>query len=216
DDEQMMGPRLLIVNPLRWEIAHVAFFQEYWLLRHLRGFEPMKPLPHLDPDKLYDSARVAHDTRWDLPLPSKRDTIAYTTRILERVIECVDSAPVDGDEYFLQLALFHEDMHNEAITYTRQTLEFRSPTFMQNDSEAQIPAEICPTSKLGDAFIPGGAFRLGSEPNTGFVFDNEQWAQEVTVAPFSISRTAVTQAEFAEFVNDGGYSRRELWCKAGW
>src|SRR5262245_25345706 len=103
DDEQMMGPRLLIVNPLRWEIAHVAFFQEYWLLRHLRGFEPMKPLPHLDPDKLYDSARVAHDTRWDLPLPSKRDTIAYTTRILERVIECVDSAPVDGDEYFLQL-----------------------------------------------------------------------------------------------------------------
>src|SRR5262245_66609428 len=80
DDERMIGPRLAIVNPLRWEIAHVAFFQEFWLLRHLRGHEAIRPSEHLDPDKLYDSARVAHDTRWDLPLPSKRDTIAYTRR----------------------------------------------------------------------------------------------------------------------------------------
>jgi gamma-glutamyl hercynylcysteine S-oxide synthase len=71
DDEQMIGPRLPIVNPLRWEIAHVAFFQEFWLLRHLRGRDAIRPVPHLDPDKLYDSALVHHDTRWDLPLPSK-------------------------------------------------------------------------------------------------------------------------------------------------
>ena len=64
NDEQMMGPRLPIVNPLRWEIAHVAFFQEFWLLHHLRGFKPIEPLPHLDPDNLYDSARVVHNSRW--------------------------------------------------------------------------------------------------------------------------------------------------------
>src|SRR5262245_38036811 len=87
DDGRMIGPRLAIVNPLRWEIAHVAFFQEFWLLRHLRGFDAIRPAPRLDPDKLYDSARVAHDTRWDLPLPSKRETVAYTGRILDRVIE---------------------------------------------------------------------------------------------------------------------------------
>src|SRR5215510_11901917 len=97
DDEQMMGPRLPIVNPLRWEIAHVAFFQEFWLLRHLRGLEAIEPLPNLDPDKLYDSARVAHDTRWDLPLPVKRDTLTYTEKILERVIENVRNKPVPGD-----------------------------------------------------------------------------------------------------------------------
>jgi DinB superfamily len=84
DDEQMTGERLAVVNPLRWEIAHVAFFQEFWLLRHLRGFDATKPAPHLDPDKFYDSARVAHDTRWDLPLPSMRETIAYMRRILDR------------------------------------------------------------------------------------------------------------------------------------
>src|SRR5262249_58038289 len=77
DDEQMIGPRLAIVNPLRWEIAHVAFFQEFWLLRHLRGFDAIRPAPHLDPDKLYDSARVAHHPPLELPLPSDRETIAY-------------------------------------------------------------------------------------------------------------------------------------------
>jgi iron(II)-dependent oxidoreductase len=219
DDEQMIGPRLAIVNPLRWEIAHVAFFQEFWLLRHLRGHEAIRPAEALDPDKLYDSARVAHDTRWDLPLPSKQDTIAYTQRILDRVIE--ETIRNDGRElrdargfdeaYFLELSLLHEDMHNEAITYTRQTFGVRSPAFRRNE-----PAEAGTTNAIGDAQIPGGRFLLGSEPDTGFVFDNEQWAHEVEVEPFSISRAAVAQAEFAEFVNDGGYQRREWWSDEGW
>src|ERR1051326_6389615 len=50
DDEQMIGPRLDIVNPLRWEIGHVAWFQEYWVLRHLCGREPLLA----NGDALYD------------------------------------------------------------------------------------------------------------------------------------------------------------------
>jgi gamma-glutamyl hercynylcysteine S-oxide synthase len=71
--EQMIGPRLAIVNPLRWEIGHVAWFQEYWILQHFRKESPTR----LEGDSLYDSARIAHDTRWDLPLPSKAETLAY-------------------------------------------------------------------------------------------------------------------------------------------
>src|SRR5262245_57440646 len=225
DDEQMIGPRSPIVNPLRWEIAHVAFFQEFWLLRHLRGLDPIRPAPHLDSDQLYDSARVAHDTRWDLPLPSKQDTIAYTRRILDRVIEETirngsrELRDADGydEAYFLELSLLHEDMHNEAITYTRQTLGLRNPFPLRNGSATNVPAESGTTNaSLGDAQIPGGKFMLGSRDDSGFVFDNEQWAHEVEVRPFSISRAAVTQAEFAEFVNDSGYRRREWWSDEGW
>ena len=61
-DEQLIGPRLQIVNPLQWEIGHLAWFQEFWVLRHFGGQPPI--LAH--GDELYDSARVAHDTRWDL------------------------------------------------------------------------------------------------------------------------------------------------------
>ncbi|HEX9423416.1 MAG TPA: DinB family protein, partial [Pyrinomonadaceae bacterium] len=82
NDEQMMGPRLQIVNPLRWEIAHVAWFQEIWILRHLGRHPPI--LQH--GDKLYDSARVSHDTRWDLLLLTRDETLSYMQQVLERVI----------------------------------------------------------------------------------------------------------------------------------
>src|SRR5262249_170628 len=154
---------LAIVNPLRWEIAHVAYFQEFWLLRHLRGAAPIKPAGDLDPDKLYDSARVAHDTRWDLPLPSKAETIAYTDRILDRVIEEAsrtagrELADAEGydEAYFMHLSLLHEDMHNEAISYTRQTLGYGAPRFSigGGETERQRDGEA---GSLGDALIPGG------------------------------------------------------------
>ena len=68
-DEQLMGPRLAIVNPLRWEIAHVAWFQEQWVLRHGLGEAPIRA----DGDALYDSSAVPRDVRWDLPLTSRAD-----------------------------------------------------------------------------------------------------------------------------------------------
>src|SRR5437773_5539209 len=82
-DEQLVGPRLSIVNPLRWEIGHLAWFQEFWMLRHLGGQPPI--LAH--GDSLYDSARVDHDTRWDLPLLTREGTLGYMARTLDRVIE---------------------------------------------------------------------------------------------------------------------------------
>src|SRR6266850_6128896 len=83
DDQQLIGPRLRIVNPLRWEIGHVAYFQEFWCLRHFQGKQPILAKA----DQLYDSARVSHDTRWDLPLPSRQETLAFMHRVLERVSE---------------------------------------------------------------------------------------------------------------------------------
>ncbi|MGH9961634.1 MAG: DinB family protein, partial [Pyrinomonadaceae bacterium] len=73
NDVQLMGPRLQIVNPLCWEIGHVAWFQEFWLLRRLGGQPPILK----QGDELYDSARVAHDSRWDLPLLKRDETLAY-------------------------------------------------------------------------------------------------------------------------------------------
>lgn len=84
-DEQLIGPRLDTVNPLRWEVGHVGWFAEYWCLRHLHGEHPLLG----NGDSLYDSARLAHDTRWDLPLLSRGETLAYLSRVLDRVIELV-------------------------------------------------------------------------------------------------------------------------------
>jgi iron(II)-dependent oxidoreductase len=211
DDEQLFGPRLDIVNPLLWEIGHVAWFQEKWVLRHARRRPPLRA----DGDALYDSAAVPHDKRWDLPLPARADTLAYMRQVEEQVLEVLAGRePTPEEAYFIQLSVFHEDMHAEAFTMTRQTLAYPQPRFTSADGGA-LGASV--TGGLrGDVTVPGGTFLLGAQPEDGFVFDNEKWAHPVALAPFAIARAPVTQAEFAAFVADGGYRRAELWSAEGW
>src|SRR6266481_8564416 len=124
---QLFGPRLAIVNPVLWELGHVAWFQELWCLR-LRSDESLSESALDGADALYDSAKVAHDTRWELPLPDVSATLKYQDRVLDRVLARLEREP--GNEWFLyfaQLALFHEDMHAEAFHYTRQTLGYADP-----------------------------------------------------------------------------------------
>jgi len=173
-DEQMMGSRLEIVNPLLWEIGHVAWFQEYWALRHLNGLSPILP----NGDALYDSAKVAHETRWDIPLPSRTQTLAYLQDVLDRIIDRGAAKDADGKAaYFLTLGLFHEDMHDEAFGYTRQTLGYPRPSFHSVGENPQSTEDSATQGSLaaqsGDTQIPGGRFLLGSVPDRPFVFDNE-------------------------------------------
>jgi hypothetical protein len=79
DDEQLLGPQLDIVNPLMWELGHLAWFQEYFVLRQLAGRKPLRA----DADELWNSSTVAHDTAWDLVLPSRADTLAHTHAVPE-------------------------------------------------------------------------------------------------------------------------------------
>jgi iron(II)-dependent oxidoreductase len=204
DGERLLGPKLRIVNPPLWEIGHVAWFQEHWCLRQRPGGGLADSiLPRAD--ALYDSSAVAHDTRWDLPLPDLAATRAYGEAVLERVRERLAREPENASlRYFVRLATFHEDMHAEAFLYTRQTLGYAEPGL---DASAPVLA-------AEDIEVEGGRFLLGAPPSADFVFDNEKWAHEVEVAPFRIARSPVTNAQFLAFVEDGGVAPR-YWKKEG-
>jgi iron(II)-dependent oxidoreductase len=205
---EWLGPRLEIVNPPLWEIGHLAWFQEFWCLRG-GDFRVPSILAHAD--QLYDSARVAHDTRWNLPLPGLDGTLAYLEAVLYRTREKLDAEPQNQAlAYFAELALYHEDMHGEAFAYTRQTLGYRKP-----HNVSAIDAFHGGGPLPGDVAVRGGDFRLGAEVTDGFVFDNEKWAHTVALAPFRIARAPVTNAEFLNFVEDGGYARAEFWDVQG-
>lgn len=209
-DQAMLGPRLDIVNPPLWEIGHAAWFQEKWVLRRHGA-----PSIRADADAIYDSTAIPHDVRWDLPLPTREQTHRYRDDVRDRVIERLEHAERE-DIYFVLLSVFHEDMHAEAFTYTRQTLGYPAP---QLDGPAPIEARAEVRKHPGadgDVEIPGGTFHLGATRDEPFVFDNEKWAHSVEVAPFRMLRTAVTQKEFAAFVEDGGYRQRRFWNDTGW
>lgn len=204
-DDELRVPLLDTVNPILWELGHVGYFAEFWTLRALHGLQPILR----DADRLYDSATISHDERWQLGLPDRRETLAFLDEQLESMTARLNGDTTAASRYLHRLALHHEDMHAEALLYTRQTLGYRVP----NGERARAP-EAGPLP--GDVTIPAGSYRIGARPDDPFVFDNEKWEHEVELASFRIARSPVTNAEFVDFVEDGGYAEQRYWSDDGW
>lgn len=203
-------PCIPIVNPPLWELGHVAWFQEIWCLRYSRESRgPVRGSMLERADRVFDSSRVAHDTRWDLDLPSPAGVHAYLANTLERTLESLAELPPEADRYFYELALLHEDMHGEALLMTLQTLGLPAPDLPGlAPGKAQAPAR--------DVAFAGGRFGMGSLPSESrFVFDNEKWRHDVDVAPFAMSSRPVTQGEYAEFARDRGAGIPAHWRREG-
>lgn len=202
------------LNPPLWELGHIGWFQESWVGRNLNrhlgrqcdGATPRLASIEVNADRWWDSSMVAHDTRWSLDLPDLAQTKAYLLETLESTLDLLEKAP-DTDEalYFYRLALFHEDMHAEALIRMAQTLG--------------LPLDVNrpgPGALRDAMLVPATRWSLGLTGLEGFSFDNERPAHEVSVPEFEIDAQAVTWAQFVEFVDDGGYDRPELWHPRGW
>ena len=142
DDEQLMGPKLPSVNPLRWEIGHVAHFYEYFILRQL--YKNESALGERA-DQLYDSITINHDLRWDLPLPTRAETLAYMQTVFNRLAERLDSGmATEQDSFIYQFGIFHEDMHTEAgparFYLTRYSLLSHKLVFAAHRAWTSCPA----------------------------------------------------------------------------
>lgn len=205
------------LNPPLWELGHIAWFQEWWIGRnrerakgvacdpdHVRG----KPLM-AGADQLYDSSRVAHGSRWHLPLPDLAATRDYLAVILAQTLALLDELPEDAahaDLYFFRLVALHEEMHAEAACYMARALGIALP------GQAPPAAVAAPAGVL---HVPAQKFVLGSS-GPGFAFDNELQAHEVELAAYEIDDQPLSWSRFMPFVTAGGYRRRECWSEEGW
>ncbi len=212
DGADWLGPKVSTINPPLWELGHLAWFWEKWLLR--AGGVRVRSVVLPDPDALYDSMAVPHGARWNVPLPSPDDTWAYLDAVLARVGERLiaeDLAARDGAAlgYFTQLCTFHQDMHNEAFAIRRQLLGLPAPAL-------GVAAAASAALQQADIDFEQGVHLQGAHAHGGFVFDNEKWAHAVDSPAYAIAARPVNQEEFAGFVDDHGYRRREWWSAAGW
>jgi len=209
DYKQLMGPRnLATINPLPWEIGHVAYFHELWCLRHRHQLDSFLD----DADSLYDSITIDHDDRWDLPIPPMDDIYDYMNQVVTREIELLENEDhSDKAMYLYRYALFHEDMHTEAFTYTRQTLCHPAPSLTPEPRQPESAGALD-----GDVHVPACEYHLGARPEDGFCFDNEKWAHPVNIDAFDIARAPVTNSQYLKFVEADGYYVMDYWDEAGW
>src|SRR5215210_3769022 len=81
-NDEMLGPRGHFIEPPLWEMGHVGWFQEYWILRHLDGAVSLLP----GGDAIYDAFHVSYTRRWDHAYPSRAATCEYITEVLRRCV----------------------------------------------------------------------------------------------------------------------------------
>lgn len=203
------------LNPPRWEWGHIAWFQDYWIARNRQRElgsacdpdHPRAPSPLPEADAWYDSGRVAHETRWGLPLPDLEGTFAYLAQVQARTLAELDALPADAGHdalYFFRLVALHEAMHAEAGAYMALRLGAPLP-----------PHEPSPLPSGARIAVPAQRFRLGSG-GPGFAFDNELAGREVGLDAFEIDAQPVSWKQFQDFVEADGYAQRQWWSEEGW
>jgi len=205
-------PYLRTVNPPAWESAHVGWFQEYWCLR-FRGDATPLPARLDNADPLLNSAIIPHQERWKHPELTWESVRDYLACELEDTLEALERS-TPAQRYFFQLALFHEDMHGEALLMSLQTLGLPEPRW---ERRPPLPAPRPAKEFVGrDVEFAGGEFEMGSPPGPDFAFDNEKPVCRIAIAPFALATAPVTNGEYLEFVKAGGYGRQDCWTARGW
>jgi iron(II)-dependent oxidoreductase len=210
--QQRDFPNLRAVNPPAWELAHIGWFQEFFCLRFRDRDEPL-PARLADADALLNSSIIPHERRWALPALTSEGVLDYLTLEFRDTIEALPASTPEQRCLF-QLALLHEDMHGEALLMSLQTLGLSEPNWQKRPT-LPLP-EAAKDFACSEVEFAGGEFEMGSPPAPDFAFDNEKPVHRVTIAPFALASTQVSNAEYLDFVEAGGYSRQHLWTAEGW
>ncbi|WP_240635999.1 SUMF1/EgtB/PvdO family nonheme iron enzyme [Caldimonas tepidiphila] len=204
-----------LLPPPAWLLGHVGWFQERWIARNLqrlRGATADPEGPRLasvesQADRWWDPACCPLAERGRLDLPPPAAVRAYLVDTLETTLELLAHCPESDDAlYAFRLALFHEDRCGEQLAELAQWWGVKPP----------LPLEPQPAPPLAPIVLPAGRWRLGTPAGAGFVFDNEQGAHEQALPEHEIDAQPVSWAQFAEFVEDGGYDEPHWWSPSGW
>jgi gamma-glutamyl hercynylcysteine S-oxide synthase len=187
-----------LMSPLVWDLGHIAAFEDLWVCRET-GLKLLRP----ELVEVYDATETPRPQRGELAYPRRAEAIGYMETVRDRTL-----ANLDGVSPFIaEMLVQHEHQHNETML---QTLQLAEPGVLAPER----PRPAGPAAS-GTIAIGAGPAEIGFG-GEGFAYDNERPRRRVQLDAFRIDRAPVTNAQYLEFVEDGGYRRPELWTEAGW
>jgi ergothioneine biosynthesis protein EgtB len=206
-------------SPTKWHRAHTTwFFEQFLLVPKLAGYRVFDPRFAFLFNSYYVAAgpRHARPNRGLVTRPDAAEVAAYRAHVdaaVARLIATASDAALDDILPILQIGLHHEQQHQELILTDILHAFAQNPAGPAYDAHWRLPA----AREGADEVFPidGRIYRIGDE-GTGFVFDNEGPAHEVLLAPVRLARSLVTNAEWLEFMAEGGYETATLWLSDGW
>ena len=203
-----------LMSPAVWDVAHVANYEEQWLVRALGESGLSGP----ETDRLYDAFRTPRRIRGELPLLGVEEAFAYAEQVRTRALRRLEAvndedlartgALLDGGFVYGMVAQ-HEQQHVETLVATLQLVT--STVLDPLPSEVRLPER---SVLAREVHVPGGPFEMGNEE--AWAYDNERPRNRVHVPAFFIDRFPVINGQFLAFMEDGGYANRAHWADAGW
>jgi ergothioneine biosynthesis protein EgtB len=211
-------------SPTKWHRAHVTWFFEQFLL------VPNDPAYTIFDERfpfLFNSYYVAAGPRHARPQrglitrPNGVEVAGYRAHVdaaVERLIDNVPEARAAEVFAILEIGLNHEQQHQELLLTDILHAFAQNPTNPVYDGEWRMPRAASSPRAIGaDAFIdvPAGIHAVGHDGD-GFCFDNETPRHDVLIPKMRIARDLVTNAQWIEFIEAGGYTTPSLWLSDGW
>src|SRR5215213_9121631 len=203
-----------LMSPLCWDLAHIGHYEELWLVRTLTG----APATDAAFDDVYDAFKHARRERPALDILDAAEARAFDAAVRERSLAVLDALDLDdgrpllADGFVYGMVVQHEHQHDETLLATLQLMDgFRHPA--ADDGTAPPSPQIVDLAP--DVLIASGVHVVGTDAEP-WAYDNERPAHEVELAPFRIDTTAVTNAAYTSFVENGGYDDRAHWTDDGW
>jgi iron(II)-dependent oxidoreductase len=212
DDADLVAQHSPLMSPLVWDLAHVGSQEELWLVRDVGGREPLRP----EIDGLYDAFQHSRANRVDLPLLTPDETRTYIAEVRDKALDALERSPLAGRRlvehgFAFGMIVQHEQQHDETMLSTHQLRAGAPVLHAPPPPSGRTPAG--PAAR--EVLVPGGPFTMGTSTDP-WALDNERPAHVVEVAAFMIDTAAVTNGEYAAFVDAGGYDDPRWWTEEGW
>ncbi|MBZ0112798.1 MAG: ergothioneine biosynthesis protein EgtB [Thermoanaerobaculia bacterium] len=217
------------VSPTKWHLAHVTwFFETFVLTPHLKGYAPFDPAFHFLFNSYYLGAGERHcrDQRGYISRPTVTEVYEYRGHVdqaMARLLTELESHPEREEvRRVTEIGLHHEQQHQELLlTDIKHVLSVNPlrPRYLESASPAGDPSRPDPQEPVEPIrwiSFPEGLVDIGTDPGSGFAYDNESPRHRFFVQGFDIADRLVTNGEFLAFMEDGGYQRGDLWLSEGW
>lgn len=209
------------VSPPKWHIGHVTWFFETFVLKpFLKNYKEFDPAYNFVFNSYYETvgARVIRTDRGNLSRPTVEEIYKYRKHVDVAMNEFLQNDLTKEMREIVVLGFNHEQQHQELLMTDIKYILGNNPLFPAYKIEDSEPTNNPHSSfDSSESFIKmeKGIYRIGFE-GEGFCFDNELKRHSVYLNDFAIAKNPVTNGEYLEFINAGGYKNFNYWHADGW
>jgi ergothioneine biosynthesis protein EgtB len=214
-DEDCCVQSMPDASPAKWHLAHTTwFFETFVLERFEAGFVPFHHGFRVLFNSYYNGVgeQFPRPERGLLTRPSRQEVLAYRQSVDARIISLLSRDGTQALYELIELGLHHEQQHQELLLTDILHLLSRNPLFPAYDPAFARPVDAPP--RQWRAFAPG-VVEIG-DAGERFCFDNETPRHRQFLEAYELATTLVTNAEYAAFIEAGGYTDPSLWLAEGW